>query len=62
MGYHTEFTGRIDVVPPLNESERTYLRKFARSRRMDRDTGPYFVGGRYYDPLDRTGWQEDSDV
>jgi hypothetical protein len=62
MGYHTEFPGRINVVPPLNESEHTYLRRFARSRRMDREAGPYFAGGRHFDPLDRTGWQEDSDV
>ncbi|MEV4561490.1 hypothetical protein AB0K51_31525 [Kitasatospora sp. NPDC049285] len=61
MGYHTEFTGRITVVPPLNEPERTYLRKFARSRRMDRDQGPYYVDGRCFDSLDPT-WQEDSDV
>jgi hypothetical protein len=29
------------VQPPLNESEVGYLRRFAESRRMERDSGPY---------------------
>jgi hypothetical protein len=45
MGYHTEFTGQIVIEPPLNGPEMAYLRKFARTRRMERDGGPYFVGG-----------------
>ncbi|MFF4344599.1 hypothetical protein ACFY00_32320 [Kitasatospora sp. NPDC001540] len=45
MGYDTTFTGRVAVAPPLNAHEVAYLRKFARSRRMDRDRGPYFVEG-----------------
>ncbi|MFJ8622294.1 hypothetical protein ACIRD3_05550 [Kitasatospora sp. NPDC093550] len=48
MGYTTEFTGRVAVEPPLNGREIAYLRKFAGTRRMDRDNGPYFVDG--------TGW------
>ncbi|MGW6915869.1 hypothetical protein ACWGB8_18940 [Kitasatospora sp. NPDC054939] len=53
MGYHTEFTGRIAVRPPLNQAERTYLRDFARTRRMHRAAGPYYVGGPGYEPAGR---------
>jgi len=45
MGYHTEFNGHFTVTPPLNEAERTYLTKFAETRRMNRTKGSYFVGG-----------------
>lgn len=45
MGYTTDFSGRITVVPPLTQAEIDYLNKFARSRRMDRTKGPYFVDG-----------------
>jgi hypothetical protein len=45
MGYTTDFYGEVNVTPPLNEAERTYLRKFAETRRMDRERGPYFVDG-----------------
>lgn len=44
MGYTTTYTGAITVDPPLNEHELAYLRRFAASRRMDRDLGPYFCG------------------
>lgn len=43
MGYTTEFSGEIEVSPPLNEAERAYLRRFATSRRMDRERGPYYA-------------------
>ena len=43
MGYHTEFIGHFTVEPPLNEAERTYLTKFAQTRRMDRAKGSYYV-------------------
>ena len=46
MGYTTEFYGKINVTPPLNEDEITYLRLFNKTRRMDRKKGPYFVGGK----------------
>ncbi|WP_019925928.1 hypothetical protein [Nocardia sp. BMG111209] len=45
MGYSTRFEGSVSVTPPLNRHERTYLRKFAGTRRTDRTRGPYFVGG-----------------
>lgn len=45
MGYTTEFDGSISISPPLNVHEIAYLRKFAASRRMDRERGPYFVDG-----------------
>jgi hypothetical protein len=35
----------VTVEPPLNAHEIAYLRKFARSRRMSRLSGPYFVEG-----------------
>ena len=45
MGYTTDFDGKIDIVPPLNEKEIEYLSKFADSRRMNRENGEYYVGG-----------------
>jgi hypothetical protein len=50
MGYTTYFCGSITIDPPLNEAERDYLRRFAGSRRMDRERGPYFVDGTNYLP------------
>src|SRR5262245_48577210 len=47
MGYTTEFTGSVTVVPPLNEHEVAYLRRFAESRRMLRGNGPYYTGTGY---------------
>ena len=32
MGYHTDFTGRVDIVPPLNAVEVAYLQAFNRTR------------------------------
>lgn len=43
MGYTTEFWGEIEVSPPLNEHEISYLKDFADSRRMDRTEGPYYA-------------------
>ena len=43
MGYTTDFDGQIDVVPPLNEKELAFLDKFAKTRRMDCEQGPYYV-------------------
>ncbi|MEV0650158.1 hypothetical protein AB0I28_33355 [Phytomonospora sp. NPDC050363] len=48
MGYQTEFAGSVEVAPPLNEGEIAFLRRFARTRRMDRTKGPYFVDGTGY--------------
>ena len=45
MGYTTEFEGHIKVTPPLSADEVKYINTFAESRRMDREAGPYFVGG-----------------
>jgi len=45
MGYTTHFSGEVSVSPALNEAEQTYLRKFAQTRRVDRERGPYFVDG-----------------
>lgn len=45
MGYTTDFSGQIDVVPPLSAEEVDYLTRFNETRRMLRRKGPYFVGG-----------------
>jgi len=44
MGYTTTFEGQITVHPPLNPTEIAYLQKFAETRRMHRERGPYYVG------------------
>lgn len=43
MGYTTEFSGQINIDPPLNHEEIVYLTKFAGARRMKCDQGPYYV-------------------
>lgn len=43
LGYQTDFTGEVNIVPPLNEHEAAYLRDFNGTRRMDREEGPYFA-------------------
>lgn len=43
MGYSTDFSGSIKIVPPLNQSEIDYLTKFSCTRHMKRTQGPYFV-------------------
>lgn len=48
MGYTTDFEGSVTVEPPLNPHEVAYLRKFARTRRMSRRNGPYYVEGSGY--------------
>jgi hypothetical protein len=45
MGYTTDFSGKIQIEPPLNKEEIQYLRKFNETRRMHRKNGPYFVDG-----------------
>jgi hypothetical protein len=43
MGYTTEFSGEIAIVPPLNAEEIEFINKFASSRRVQRTQGPYYV-------------------
>lgn len=43
MGYTTDFSGSIEVNPPLNDAETEYLRKFSETRRMHQEGGPYYV-------------------
>ena len=43
MGYTTDFEGQITVVPALNDQEIEFLTKFAETRRMDCEQGPYYV-------------------
>jgi hypothetical protein len=45
MGHNTDYIGRIDVHPPLNEAERAYLTAFSEGRRFDRPGGPYAIPG-----------------
>lgn len=47
MGYTTDFSGHIKVTPPMSPAEVKYINAFSESRRMDREAGPYFVGGRF---------------
>lgn len=41
MGYTTYFNGQVDIEPPLNQAEADYLRRFAGTRRMRANGGPY---------------------
>lgn len=43
MGHRTEFIGSLEIVPPLNDAEFSYLVAFAESRRCVRTEGPYWV-------------------
>lgn len=43
MGYSTEFKGRIEINPPLNQAEIDYLTKFSHTRHMHRELGPFLV-------------------
>lgn len=45
MGYSTSFTGRIEIEPPLNQSEIDYLTRFSDTRRMHRVQGPFYIIG-----------------
>jgi len=45
MGYTTEFWGKINIEPALNEKEVAYLLKFSDTRRMARGKGEYYVDG-----------------
>lgn len=42
MGYSTRFTGKISVRPRLNDHEIAFLRRFADTRHMERESGPYY--------------------
>jgi len=57
MGYSTDFEGRIEIVPALSAEEVSFLEKFADTRRMDRENGPYHVDGSGF-----MGQNADSDV
>lgn len=57
MGYSTDFTGQVEVDPPLNLAEVNYLTKFNDTRRMHRESGPYFVEGTGY-----AGQGRDADI
>ena len=55
MGYTTDFEGSIQISPPLNEAERSFLRDLATTRRMNRTKGPLFIQdtvnfGQHHDP------------
>lgn len=49
MGYTTEFSGVLQVTPPLNADEVRYLKAFSQTRHMDRRNGPYHVTPNYED-------------
>lgn len=41
LGYDTTFDGHINIDPPLNAAEISYINDFSGSRRMKRTGGPY---------------------
>lgn len=45
MGYTTEFSGQVNIEPPLNEHEISFLNDLSSTRRMKRTKGPLFVRG-----------------
>lgn len=57
MGYTTDFEGRVEIEPPLNQKEIDYLTKFNETRRMNRTKGPYFVEGSGF-----MGQERDDDI
>jgi len=57
IGYTTDFTGSVDIEPPLNASEISFLLSFNETRRMNRTKGPLFVEGTGY-----AGQNHDDDV
>ena len=57
MGYTSYFSGSVEVVPSLSQQEIDYLKKFNKTRRMNRLNGPYFVDGTGF-----MGQNKDSDV
>ena len=57
MGYTTYFCGEIQITPPFNPHEVEYLKRFNKTRRMDRVRGPYFA-----EPSDNFGQSHEQDV
>lgn len=43
MGYHTHFSGSVQITPPLSAEETLFLTKFNETRRMHCRQGPYYV-------------------
>lgn len=44
MGYSTYFNGNVQIDPPLNKDEISYLKDFALSRRRYRQKGALYIG------------------
>lgn len=47
MGYSTDFSGTLEVTPPLNEHERSYLADFSETRHTSTEHGPLVTAGLY---------------
>lgn len=58
MGYNTDFEGRINIEPPLNQAEIDYLKTFSRTRRMHREQGPFYVD---FDTVRNVGFSQNED-
>ncbi|WP_433791208.1 hypothetical protein [Actinoplanes sp. CA-252034] len=58
MGYDTEFTGQVTIVPPLNPHEVEYLDRFAETRHESRAAGPFVVSGNGLEPGEMYGGGE----
>lgn len=50
MGYSTDFTGRLEIRPPLNAHETAYLTAYAETRHQPRRSGPYTVAADPHNP------------
>jgi hypothetical protein len=48
MGYSTDFFGSFKLDRPLDEVTKTFLQKFAETRRMKRNIQGYGVDGEFY--------------
>lgn len=55
MGYTTDFTGTIEVTPPMGPELVTFLTKFNETRRMHREKGPDYVDGTGFMGQDHEG-------
>lgn len=43
MGYTTEFSGKIEISPPLNQEEINFINAFSQTRHMTREENEYFI-------------------
>jgi hypothetical protein len=59
MGYDSNFSGSFSLNKPLTEADKTFLKKFAETRRMKRKIDGYGVDGEFF--VDGSGFNGDGD-